>query len=152
MSSFTANAKSLRNLGKSLRKQQPIVAASVRKSLRVSGQVIADTAKDNASWSSTIPASIKVRASGPASVTISAGGKAAPSAKAYEEGRKAYSSNGGDTFNHPVWAHGPRSSWHWVSQGTRPYLRPAALAHLLETREAIRAGIQTVVDEAVKGV
>jgi hypothetical protein len=152
MSSLTANARSLRDLGKRLRKQQPLVAASVRKSLRVSGQVIADTAKDNASWSSTIPDSIKVRASGPASVTISAGGKAAPSAKAYEEGRKAYSSNGGGSFNHPVFAHGPRSSWTWVSEDTRPYLRPAALSHLLETREAIRDGIQTVVDAAVEGI
>jgi hypothetical protein len=96
------------------------VPAEVRIALRPAvleaGNLIADAAKANASWSGRIPGAISVTSnltsSGGAVIRVDS--TTAPHARPYE-GRS------GSPFRHPVF--GNRDNW--VSQATRPFLKPA---------------------------
>jgi hypothetical protein len=81
--------------------------------LRKAAVPVRDEAKHLSSWSSRIPASIRLQG-GMSRITVAAGNAAAPHAKIFELGGR-----------HPVYGHGPRSEWTWVRQSPRPYLRPA---------------------------
>lgn len=95
---------------------------AVRPALRKAGEQVAREAAVNASWSSRIPATLKVVTSfrqNREGVTVVAGGPKAPHARPYEG-----IATRGATFRHPV--HGNYDVW--VAEPTRPFLRPAAEA------------------------
>lgn len=75
---------------------------------------IADGArKFAATWSTTVPASIRTEQASETSITIVAD---APAAYPNEVNSR-----------HPVFAHGPdRAKWTWVPGNNRPFLAPAA--------------------------
>jgi hypothetical protein len=110
---------------------------AVRPKLRKAGAIVQAVAQQNASWSSRIPASIKVVTSfreNREGVTVKAGGPNAPHARPYEG-----LSVRGDEFRHPVYA----NDW-WVAQATRPFLFPAA-----QTTEAeVSAELRGALDDA----
>ena len=72
----------------------------------------------SARWSRRVPASVKI-AGGGSRVTITAGGPGAPQAYTME-GKPS-----GAPVSHPVYGHGARSTWHWVKQTPRPFMREA---------------------------
>lgn len=105
-------ARDMRRLPEETRK-------AIRPALRKGGEMVAREAAMRSSWSSRIPASIKVEVSfrgNREGVRVRAGGPRAPHARPYE--------NLGDpgTFRHPVY--GDRDVW--VTQEARPFLFPAA--------------------------
>jgi len=112
----------LKTLGKVLRKAAPAVARDFGKGLLAYGELVAVDAKQNASWSSRIPGTIKARRRAQ-SVTVMAGGSSAPHAPAYEnKGR-------GGSFRHPVFRTDVNPDT-WVQESARPFLGPAAEADL----------------------
>ncbi len=120
-------ARDMRELPEETRK-------ALRPKLRQAGQRVQKKAQQNASWSSRIPASIKVVTSfrqNREGVTIRAGGGNAPHARPLE-GLSAR----GDTFRHPVYG----NDW-WVSQPTRPFLFPAAEASQAEVTAEVRSAL-----------
>lgn len=144
---FSADASSLRSLGKELRKSKPDVYRELRRELLAEGHVIAEDAKGLADWSTKIPDSIKVGMSGISTVVVRAGGKAAPDATPYEH------AGASGTFRHPVFPDPAktRSEWTWVTQEARPFLHPAALDRLDATVENLGAAVQRAVDRLVEG-
>lgn len=138
---LSADAASLKRMGAALRRSQPAMYKELQRALREEGQKIARRAKDNASWSTRIPATVKVRTSGVNSVIISAGGAAAPEAKPLEH------AGAEGTFRHPVF--GDRQVW--VDQPARPFLHPAALEHLQESAEAIGEALTVQVEKTIHG-
>jgi hypothetical protein len=126
----------------------PATRKAIRPKLREAGQAIADDAKANASWSTRIPATIRVMVSFRDSregVTISAGGPSAPHARPYED------VTGKGKFRHPVFpdsANLTRKAWSWVDQASRPFLLPAAQANEGTSYTALR----TALDEAAREI
>src|ERR1700756_846009 len=89
--------------------------------LREAAQIVADDAKlRSARWSRRVPLSVRLQG-GARSVTIVAGGPAAPQAYTMEGTRT------GRPIAHPVYGRHdrPRSSWTWVKQVPRPFLLEA---------------------------
>lgn len=130
---FSADASSLRRAGKKLREVDASLYREVQRALRVEGNRIAARAGVNASWSKQIPGSFKVTVSGVNAVKIRATARnAGPLEHAGAQG----------VFRHPVF--GDRENW--VDQPARPFLHPAALAHLDESTEALRSALQVHVD------
>ena len=108
------------------------VRKAIRPELRAIGNAVAQDAKVRSSWSGRIPGTIRVHASfrlDREGVIVIAGGKAAPHARLYE------SPSGHAYFRHPVFKTAKRNKW--VSQQTRPFLFPAALAREAATTEAV---------------
>ena len=94
--------------------------------LREASQIVADDAKRrSARWSRRVPLSVRLQG-GRRSVTIVAGGPAAPQAYTME------GKNSGAPVNHPVYGRPdrPRKSWTWVAQPPRPFLREAIDANV----------------------
>jgi hypothetical protein len=93
--------------------------AALTARLRSAAEIVArDARRRSARWSRRVPGSVRLQG-GRRSVTIVAGGKAAPQAYTME-GRKS-----GAPVSHPVYGHGPRKGWTWVKQVPRPFLREA---------------------------
>jgi hypothetical protein len=136
-----ADTKSLRQLGARLRHSHPDIDRAVKAALREEGRKVAERARQNASWSSKIPATVKVRSSGVNAVIVSAGGPAAPGAKPIEH------AGAQGTFRHPVF--GDRDNW--VDQTARPFLHPAAIDHLAESAEAVRDALVVQVEKTIHG-
>src|SRR5205823_404901 len=84
--------------------------------LKEGAQVTAFEARRLASWSSRIPASIRVDGAG-TTVFVRAGGANAPHASVFEHGGKP------GVFHHPVFGHRP-----YVAQTARPFLAPASIS------------------------
>lgn len=124
---FTQIARDMRALPEETRK-------AVRPRLRKAGQIVQSRAQHNASWSSRIPATIKVVTSfrkNREGVTVRAGSPSAPHARPFEG-----LSSRGDTFRHPVYG----NDW-WVAQPTRPFLFTAAEASQAEVTAEVRAAL-----------
>lgn len=138
---FSADASSLRTLGAQLRKAQPAMYRAAKTSLRAVGEKVAVRARANASWSTRIPATVKVRSAGLTSVIVSAGGPAAPEAKPLEH------AGASGTFRHPVF--GNRNVW--VDQQARPFLHPAAMEDLQGSAEAVSAALTVQVEKTIHG-
>jgi len=125
----------------------PATRKAVRPKLREAGQSVATTAKSNASWSTRIPATIKVMVSFRADregVLITAGGPTAPHARPYEDVA------GRGFFRHPVMPDPakPRSAWAWAQQASRPFLLRAG-----ESNEAATTGsLLAALDEAARDI
>ena len=132
---IVADTRALSRLARDLRKAAPEAALAARLRIRGAAEVVAEDARQRASFSKRIPATVKVRGSG-LSVKIIAGGDAAPDAAPLEnQGRQGQ-------FRHPVFGNRDR----WVSQQARPFLAPALDAH----REMVAREIEDAVYEAVK--
>lgn len=129
------DASAMSRLARELKAAAPEVYAAFRSELRAVAQVVATDAKGRASFSTRIPATIKVR-TGVGTVKVVAGGEAAPDAAPLENRGVAGS------FRHPVY--GNRNVW--VEQQARPFLAPALEAH----REAVVTGIEAAVTRAVE--
>ena len=101
-------------------------AVSARKHLANAAGLVAKAAKKiSAGFSARTAASIHVT-SGPNAAYVIAGGDSAPMAYPFEFGTR-----------HPVFGHGPRSSWHWAAQPHRPFLDEAAEAAADEAAEEL---------------
>jgi hypothetical protein len=129
------DASEMTRLARDLKRAAPEVYAAFRGELRAVAQVVATEAKSRASFSTRIPATIKVRA-GVGTVKVVAGGPGAPDAAPLENKGRA------GTFRHPVF--GDRNVW--VEQQARPFLAPALEAH----RETVATGIEVAVVRAVE--
>lgn len=117
-----------------------ITKAEFGKGLRAAGMAALPTAKALASWSQRIPGTIKV-SGGVTGVKLKAGGDNAPHAKVYEVGSKG---NRGQV-RHPIWG-----EWYPnVKYGpTRPYMRPAILAHRATIERETMNVVNTVLRKA----
>ncbi len=117
---------------------------AVRPKLRAAGEAMAADARVRANWSKRIPQTIRVQVSfreDREGITVLAGGKAAPHARAYE------GITGKPFFRHPVFAdaeHKTRRGWTWVPQATRPFLLPAAQAIEGSTTAAVQTALSEV--------
>lgn len=131
---FVEIARDMRRLPEETRK-------AVRPALRKAGELIAREAKVNASWSSRIPATIRVETSFRSNregVTVRAGGPSTPHARPYEG-----ISSRGSTFRHPVYGR----DW-WVTQASRPFLVPAAES----AQRAATAAVSETLDDAAQSI
>lgn len=124
----------LKRFAAKLKVEAPELVKDFQQGLAAAGEIVAAKARSNASFSSRIPASIKVRRRG-SRVKIQAGSSLAPHAAPLENhGRPG-------TFRHPVF--GDREVW--VSQPARPFLTPAAE----DSVEAVEAAVLSLVDVTV---
>jgi hypothetical protein len=106
---------------------------ALMQAMRDAGEVIRDAAGRRAGWSHRIPQSGRVESVRDDEVLIIFGGPSAPNAYPFEV----------RGVRHPVWGHGPRSTWHWVENEWRPFLVPAAE----ENADKAASVIATVVDK-----
>lgn len=110
------------------RQSSAAMKRQVAKRLREAAGAIADAArKISGEFSRRTAASVKVTG-GTTQVYIVAGGDSAPMAAPFENG----------SF-HPVFAHGPRSSWNWARQPKKPFLEEAAAEAGDDAAEAFSA-------------
>lgn len=121
---------------------------AIRPKLRKAGMNVARDAKSRASWSTRIPTSIRMSVSfrvDREGVLVTAGNNATPHARPFED------VPGRGRFRHPVFPdtrNRTRRGWRWVSQTSRPFLFPAALAN----EDAATAGVRSALDEAAKSL
>lgn len=129
---FTKLARDINNIGNiQLRSEW-------RAALTKAGNIVAEQARENASWSGRISGSIKTSVT-TKGVSVRAGGAGAPHAVTFEG-----NVNGG-ARRHPVFARGPRSNWTWVAQDPpRPFLLPALEANLNAVDQCLGDGIDAV--------
>ena len=101
--------------------------ADLMQALRDFGEVIRSGAAFLAGWSEKIPPSGRVESVRDNEVLVIFGGPGAGNAYPFEV----------KGVRHPVFARGPRSTWHWVPNGSapafadgwRPFLAPAAVLY-----------------------
>ena len=121
---------------------------TLNKRMRLAAQVVADDAKSRASWSTKIPATIKVRG-GAARLSVVAG-KGVPYAVPYEYGGKKMAKG---TFKHPVFAAVGSARYNdkgsWPTENTRPFLLPALAANREIVMESIVTAVNETIDEAL---
>ncbi len=138
------DTKAMKDLAREMRLSNRKAYLKMNKALREGAQVVADDAKANASWSSRIPDTIKVKGGLARLSVVAASGadneKLLPFAKAMEYGSKH---QGGRWNRHPVFAARGSTAYNttarWVNQPIRPFLTPA----VVKNRELI---IELVVD------
>lgn len=138
---LSADVRALKNMGAALRKAEPAMYRGLQRSLREVGEEVAARARENFSWSSRIPGTVKARVAGVNAVVVSAGGKDAPHAKPIEH------AGAEGSFRHPVF--GNRDVW--VDQEARPSLHPAAIDHLQESAEKVGATLTVEVEKLIHG-
>jgi hypothetical protein len=108
--------------------------AACRIGLREAGEIVAADARNRASYSDKIPASIKVRTAR-GNVKVVAGGDAAPDAAPIENKGRGF-------VRHPIFG----SRENWTSKNSHPaFLSPAFDAH----REEVLGMIETTLTDAV---
>lgn len=135
MSELTIDVSELKDLARDLRRINPVLSRGFLKSLGKAGDVVAVKARSNASFSTRIPKTIKVRRRG-VSVRVQAGGPSAPHAAPFEHGGTP------GTFRHPVF--GNREVW--VTQTAHPFLTPAAEVSLVPLERLVISAV----DEAFR--
>ena len=169
--SILVDTSSLRRLSKDLRKASKTTQKEFRTKWRSAAQLVADDAKQRASWSTKIPGTIKVRGNG-VNLAVIAGGPKAPGAAALENSGRT------GTFKHPVFER--RSDWvdksgrkhdaqiryttrsnrrlianrkasaaPWVEQAARPFLAPAMAARMNEITEIMGEAMESAVNDAL---
>lgn len=128
-----------KKLARSLRRGEPEMYVKLMRALAESAEKVASDARSNASFSSKIPATIKVRETA-LQVTVTAGDASAPTARLLEVGnagprgaRRAQ----GDTFAHPVFG----DKDNWVEQPMHPFLAPAIEKNAEVTDALVAAAI-----------
>lgn len=112
------------------------VRRELRPALRKAAEGVRRDAQSNASWSSRIPAAIKVQTSLSArsgGVTLRVDSSAAPHARPYE-------GLSGRVFRHPVFG----DTDTWVAQHARPFLQPAVDAGRGDVIDAVGKAVDYV--------
>lgn len=126
MTELSIDVSQLKPLARDLRRAEPLLAKNFLTSLGKAGDVVAQSARQKADFSTRIPGTVKVRRRGVA-VRVQAGGNLAPGAAAIDNrGRTG-------TFRHPVF--GNRNVW--VSQQAHPFLEPARDEHLGDLEQLV---------------
>ena len=121
--------------------------AEIRSSFKAAAELVKAEAKQNFSWSSRIPGSVRsqIPYGNITHVRVLAGGKRAPHAAAFENHGQP------GTFRHPVFAnrglHGDRSV-PWVDQQARPGLLPALQSKIEAVIAEVRKGIDRAFTKA----
>lgn len=112
------------------------VAAALRPALLQAAQLVADQAKENASYSTRIPAAISVssRVSTNGGALVRVDSAQAPEARVLELGNAG--SRNAATFRHPVFG-----TDTWVIQDTQPFLFPAVKQKKDEAVALIREAV-----------
>lgn len=131
---------SLRLYGADIARLPKELRSRLRPRMREAGEITMARARANAAWSSRIPRALSLRVSfarRDPGVTIIADTSAAPHARPLE----GITSEG--SFRHPVFGNDV-----WVTQATRPFLRPAAQA----TGGDVVAKVAEAIDDATRAV
>ncbi len=123
---FSIDTTSLKKLVRDLELSEPGIVKETNVALREGAAIVALKAKGLASWSSTIPGSVRVAGAG-ARTVVKAGGDGARHAAAYEHRGSP------GVFRHPVY--GNRNVW--VDQRARPFLGPALASSEPEVVEVV---------------
>jgi hypothetical protein len=121
-------SRELRNMSRDVRKE-------LRPKIREAAEPMVAAARANASWSTRIPAAIRL-SNTRRGVSIRVSSKKAPHARPYE------GITGSGQFRHPVFGHRDR----WVSQKTRPFLDPAVAKH----RGRVQRALLELVEDAAR--
>lgn len=135
---MTQPTNPLQEIARDMRALPEETRKAIRPALKKAGEQVRREAAVNASWSSRIPATLKVTASfrqNREGVTVTAGGPNAPHARPYEA-----IATRGTTFRHPVFDR----DTPWVTEPTRPFLRPAAKAAGPTSEAMIREAMDDV--------
>lgn len=134
---MTVHFRSVSEFAAALGRVPAEIQATLRPRLVEAGNIVAEDARQNASWSSRIPGAISVSApiTRNGGVLIRVDSEAAPHARPYE-GLSAGGASG--VFRHPVF---DDPDIPWQPQATRPFLQPAV--------DADRDEVVRLVEEAV---
>lgn len=111
------DARSIARASREVRRASPMAWKALRLELLHVGQVVADDAKADASYSKRIPGTIKVRVTAGGNVKVVMGGDAAPNAVPIEN-------RGRGRVRHPVYGHMDR----WTSKNSHPAILLPAFA------------------------
>lgn len=128
-------------LARDLRALGGEVSRGVNKQYKSAVGVVAADARRRASWSSTIPAALKVKT---ASSKVHPGADIVVSGLPHPRLYEGLSKGGRKAFRHKTFGRGGATGW--VSQRTRPYIRPAVAAG----RETLKTAVDTAVIEAAR--
>lgn len=147
MPEFEFDGSSMDDLSRDLREAAALMRTETDKTLFAVGEIVAVAAKKVASdaGSSSIPPTIKAHHDVPHIARVTAGSADVPLAALWDLGNK----KGGrrsKTFNHPVYAHGPRNKWTWVPQPRHPILSRARTL----TRKSVTDLMSGAWDKALK--
>lgn len=140
------NSDDILGLIKDLQGMDPKVRRNLNKNFKNAAESVAEEARSNASWSTRIPAAIKVRASRSRrfpGAEIYVRHADAPHARPYEHG----SGRRRDSFRHPVYQREGRPNV-WVEQATRPFVRPAFKRKGFEFTHACNRAVNDAAREA----
>lgn len=133
--SISVDTTSLTQLAKDLRKAAPDVSKKMNTRLRNAGKLVAGAAKVNASYSTRIPASVKVNRRG-VNVTVTAGGPGAANAAPIENRGKGF-------VRHPVYG----NKDVWTAKNSHPaFLLPA----LASQEDAVVTEVASAVSDALR--
>jgi hypothetical protein len=132
------DTRSLSRLSRELRAAAPDAQRAARARIKAAAEVVAQDARQRASFSRRIPDSIVVRGSGLRMKIVAGGDKAPDAAPLENQGRQG-------TFRHPVFGNRER----WVNQQARPFLAPALDAHREMVANEIEAAVVEAVDRAI---
>jgi hypothetical protein len=131
------HAESVSQLARVLGRVPAEMATELQPALREAGEAVMHASQANASWSSRIPAAhyLETSVSQTGGVAVRVDQTLAPHARPYEGISAGADSRG--FFRHPVYG----NDW-WVSEGTRPFLRPAVESEGDHAKELIAAAIR----------
>lgn len=131
MAEFVFDGTGIEEVIRGLHEAADRVEAETMRTVLEIGEELAETAKGIASeHSSSIPGTIRVVPI-PHGVAVRAGSASVPLAALYDLGNQGRGKRKIPTFNHPVYARGPRKQWTWASrkygnaQKRYPFLAPA---------------------------
>ena len=136
---LTVDASELSVIADRLAMVPPEMNAELRPALAAVGADVKRAAAGNASWSSRIPAALRVRVrfgTRNPGVFVFADSARAPHARPYE------GMTGRNPFRHPVFG----NTEAWVNQAARPFLAPALKAN----ESVVKAAMQEAVNEAFR--
>lgn len=145
---LTVDASELSVIADRLAMVPPEMNDELRPALAAVGAKVKGAAAAGASWSTRIPAALRVRVrfgTRNPGVFVYADAARAPHARPYE------GMSGRNPFRHPVFARGHDYHWveggaTWVDQAARPFLAPALKAN----ESVVKAAMQEAVSEAFR--
>jgi hypothetical protein len=135
------DARELQKLYADLKGVEGNLRVELRRGIVSAAKPVVAAAKNDAGFSSKIPATVKTKVSFSAknpSVAIVAGGKGAPDAAPFNNRGKR------GTFRHPVFGHTDR----WVTQAARPFMQNNLDSHAPDVERAILDVIDVVMGKA----
>lgn len=129
------DARSIARASREVRRAAPEAWKALRARLLVIGNAVAEDVRADASYSTRIPGSVKVRVTAGGNVKVVMGGDAAPNAVPIENGGRGF-------VRHPVYGHDV-----WTAKNSRPAPMLPAYAKRAEwaAREMERAYLDTFI-------